>query len=408
MNNMNNGSSKKLKIGSYSVAVIAIVLAVIVLVNLAINNLPEKFTKLSVSGIGLYDISDESIGIIEGVKDKLNIYVVSASSYADDVIYNYIAKAAGYNSKISVEKIDPDLRPTFVSQYTDETIASTDTNVIVNNPSNGRSKLIKYSDIYYKQYSDYEIQMYYYYQGYAPDNPTFFALEQLLDSAIDYVTAEKLPKIYYTTGHGEGEIDANLTNYIKAENIDVAPLDLKSADGVPSDADIVIIRTPVLDFTAEETASVKAYLENGGNVVMTSGVSSKLEFTDLTNIYGLASEYGMSYNPSLIIEGSGSGYASYPFYILPQIVENQYSSAVADNTYVILPLSHEIKVAEELPEGVTVNNLFTTSINGIVKENIGEETNLYAKEEGDREGKIVIGAEAVKSKSRFIWVASSY
>ena len=100
---MNNISAKKrsLKLGGYSVIVTAVVIAIVIVVNLAVRLLPTKYTKYSTSTVGLYDISETSRGILSKVKDKISIYVVSDPSYTDEVTREYVAKYAGLNSNIS-------------------------------------------------------------------------------------------------------------------------------------------------------------------------------------------------------------------------------------------------------------------------------------------------------------------
>ena len=76
MNNI-NAKKRSLKLGGYSVIVTAVVIAIVIVVNLAVRLLPTRYTKYSTSTVGLYDISETSRGILSKVKDKISIYVVS-------------------------------------------------------------------------------------------------------------------------------------------------------------------------------------------------------------------------------------------------------------------------------------------------------------------------------------------
>lgn len=54
-------NKKSLKNGSYSMALTAIVIAVLVVINLIVGQIPEKYTQVDVSTQKLYTISDLSL-----------------------------------------------------------------------------------------------------------------------------------------------------------------------------------------------------------------------------------------------------------------------------------------------------------------------------------------------------------
>ena len=401
-------NERAVKLGSVSLIGAAIVLAVVILVNVAVNVLPSRFTKYNLSQNGVYDISDATKALVSGVKDKVSIYVVSESSSVDKVTLEYAKRLADLNSNIVCEQIDPNIKPLFIGNYTDETLDSSETSIIVANQSNGRSKVITQSEIYYRMYTDQEVMMYYYYYGQEVDNPTYFDAENCLATAIDYVTTDKLPTVYYTSGHGETAIDSTVSRLIEAENIDLKQLATLTSEKVPDDADIVIVNSPTYDFTEDETALLSEFIDGGGKVILITGIGDNLLFIDLPKLYGFAEEYGLVYNQALALEGSSSYYYRAPYYILPQIAESAYSDAVPSNTYIVMPLAHEIIVSEELPEGVSVSELLTTSVKGYVKENIVYDENFTVeKSDSDREGKIVLGAQADKGDGALLWFSAS-
>ncbi len=64
----NISSVVQLKNGSFSLAVTAIVLAIIVVVNLIIGQLPSKLLNWDLSETGIFSVSDTSKGIIKGLR----------------------------------------------------------------------------------------------------------------------------------------------------------------------------------------------------------------------------------------------------------------------------------------------------------------------------------------------------
>lgn len=408
MNNI-NAKKRSLKLGGYSVIVTAVVIAIVIVVNLAVRLLPTRYTKYSTSTVGLYDISETSRGILSKVKDKISIYVVSDPSYTDEVTREYVAKYAGLNSNISWSTVDPAVKPGFLKEYTSESLSSQQTHLVLVNKNNGRSRVIPYTDIYYQKYTQQELLYYQMYYGSVPDNPTYFNIEQQLTSAVDYLTAEKLPTVYYITGHGETALDSTVTGLIGAENIDLAELPLLTKGSVPDDADAVIINAATKDFTEDEIKALEAYTAKGGNVFMTSFYNSELKERNLTNLYGFAKSLGLEYKDVFVFEGSADKYVQAPYNILPTVAANKFSSALGSNTHLVMLNCNAIKLAETAPEGVTVTELLATSLKGYAKTEITKDTKIE-KEEGDEEGKYVLGAMAEKTAdgktSKLIWLAS--
>ncbi len=405
-----NLTSKTLRYGGYSVAVTAIVLVAVILLNLAMQLLPATYTKLATDGDGLYTISSTSRMILETVTDKIKVYIVCYEDAMDSVVKEYVARYIDLNRNLSYETVDPTLRPGFVAEYTDETLYADETNLIVVNETNGRSRVIPYSEIYYTQYTESDLYYFYMYYGYYPENPTYFNVEGELTSALDYVTMEHLPVLYYTSGHGEVTLDATMQALIKEDNIDLKEL-AAGAKEIPADASAILIATPSKDFTADEVALLRDYADKGGKILLTSYYNNSLKDRKLTNLYGLAAEYGLLYEDVLVFEGSSDHYYSYygPYYILPNLTAGSYADAVPNNTKLLMGFCHAIGKPETLPEGVSVTNLMTTTLKGYAKTKVDSDTTME-KEEGDREGQFVIGAMAAKTTgkapSTFVWLAS--
>ncbi|MBQ4064473.1 MAG: GldG family protein [Clostridia bacterium] len=409
--NMKNAfGGRALRYGGYSVAVSAIVIAVVILLNLGVNLLPATYTHFAADGQGMYDISDTSRKIMEKVEDKITIHVVGYEDSIDSVVKEYVDRYSDLSKNVSVRMIDPTRYPNFVQEYTDETLNPSQTNLLVVNEDKDRAEVILYSNIYYQQYTDQEVQYYYYYYGQVLENPTYFDIENQLTSAIAYVTMDVLPVIYYTEGHGEAAPDQGLLYYAEYENVELKKLSLSSLSEIPADASALLIYSPEKDFTAEEIALLNAYAEKGGTVILSSSYDAKAETRILPNLHGFAAGYGMTYEDVLVCEGSADSHPTgRPEYIYPQLCE--YYQALVSSGKVLIDNCHAIKVAA--PEGVTVTELLTTSVKGYAKATLDKEGN-YEKADGDAEGKFVLGAVAQKkhgegetaTASSLYWFAS--
>lgn len=406
-------NKKAMKLGGYSIAVSIIVLAIVIIANLAVQSLPSRFVKYSISENDIYGISDSSRDMLKNVKDDIVINIIAENEAVDSYVREYVEKYSDLSTSLSYKTVDPVVNPGFAAQYTDEAFSSSETNLILVNKSNGRSRFIPYADIYTSEYTEQEMLMYQMYYGYTPDNPTYFNIEQCLTSAVDYLTASTLPIVYYTTGHGETEMEESVISLIKADNIEYKELAISSKNEVPNDASAIIVNCPTLDFAAEEITLLEQYFSNGGNVILLSYYNMNVGNRNLSNLYGFAAKLGLEYSDVFVLEGDSSKYLGYygPTYILPTLNSNdKYANAIASKTNILMYACHAIGISNEIPEGVTVTELMTTTDKGYAKSKITENTTV-TKDENDIEGKYIIGAMSEKKSndgisSKLAWFAS--
>ena len=195
--------------GSYALAISAIVLALLVVVNVLVSILPTSLTRFDISSSQLYSITSNTKSVVNALEEDVPIYwIVQAEE--DDVIETLLDKYDSLSDHISVVKKNPDVYPTFTQQYTDETV--TNNSLIVE--CGDKSCYISYSDIYL-----YETDFYSY--GYTSAS---FDGEGAITSAIDYVVSDELPQLYLLEGHGEAELPQTFQEQLEKDNIETQPL----------------------------------------------------------------------------------------------------------------------------------------------------------------------------------------
>lgn len=98
--------------------------------------------------------------------------------------------------------------------------------------------------------------------------------EQDITTALIKLTRPE-KKLYFLTGHGEKSMDASgQQDYSSAkaalerDNFTIAPLNLAATRAVPDDAAALVIAGPARPFLAEENDALRAYLGNGGKVML--------------------------------------------------------------------------------------------------------------------------------------------
>ena len=82
------------KHGSYSVGMTVLVVAVIIVLNLVVGQIPEAYRNIDVSSTKIYDISDTSKDLLKGLDDKIDMKVLAVKDETDDRITTFISKYA--------------------------------------------------------------------------------------------------------------------------------------------------------------------------------------------------------------------------------------------------------------------------------------------------------------------------
>ena len=370
-------SRKTLSLGTYSSSVVVLSLAVIVVLNLLVAQLPEKYTVFDVTSDQLYSLTTETKEIAEGITEDIQIYVLANEDNADTTLDETLKKYEGLNSHIKVSYVDPAVNPKFYLQYTDGSVSSN--SLIVE--SGKRSRVIDYSDIYEYSYD---------YTNYT-QSVTGYDGEGQLTSALAYVTSDEMPKIYLLEGHGESSFDSTFSNAIEKENLDYETINLMDYDEVPEDASCVVINAPTSDFSTDDTEKMLSYMEKGGDIFFVSCYTGEAH----ENIDRLLDYYGVNVKEGLIIETDRGHYYQDPFYILPEIGYDDITAGIYNNgSYVFAPYAQGITTEEKTD--VTITGLLSSSDNSYLRNDISG-VDSYEKQDSDEDGPFQIGVKCEKA-----------
>lgn len=388
---------QSLRYGGWLTVVAAMSLVLCVGINLLAGALPETVTQLDLSQNGLYTLSDTTEQILDGLQDDIVIYYLVETGAEDENI-DRLLQVYDAHKKVSVVRKDPVLYPNFAAQYTEETVYGD--SCIVVNQTTGRSRFVDYYSLYLMDDSEY------YYTGQIYWS---FGAENALTGAIDYVTAEKLPLIYRTTGHGELTLEDALITALDQDNMTLSDtaLDLLTME-IPADCDTLLVMAPERDFAIDEANKLAAWLMNGGKLML---VSDYIQGEDFENLFGIMEAYYMENGGGVIMEGdSGSYLQGYPHYILPQIQDSDITAALsAAGLRVLTPMVQPLYVTDNYDaenSTVTVTPLLATSYDAYLKADPGTMTTT-GKEEGDQTGSYVMAASAEAADTRICWFTGS-
>ena len=181
------------KRGAYSVGLTVLVLAVVIVFNLVIGQIPEAFRNIDVSSTKIYEISDTTKDLLDDLDRDVDMKVLAVKDETDERITTFISRYAALSDNIHVEWIDPVLHPSALTEYD-----TTENTIVVSCEETGKTTTVAFTDILVMdQYS-------YYYYG--TTSYTEFDGEGQLTSAVNYVTNDVERTIYQTTGHGESSL----------------------------------------------------------------------------------------------------------------------------------------------------------------------------------------------------------
>ena len=364
-------SKKNFSLSAYSSTVIAGSIAVAVILNLIVAELPSRYTVFDLTANRLYSLTDDTKELVSNIGEDVTIYVLANENQADSTLANTLDSYEGLSSHIKVTYVDPAVNPKFYTKYTDGSISSN--SVIVE--SSRRSRVVDYNDLYVSEYD---------YSTYS-QNVTGYDAEGQITSAISYVLSENMPKIYMVTGHGELELDSTFTDVIQKANIDTETINLMDYDAVPEDAAAVFVNAPAGDFSSDDTEKLLTYLNDGGDIFINTTYTGK----DMPNFDKLLDFYGVQVSKGLIIETAQNSYYQDPFYLLPSIEYDTITSDIySGNSYVFAPYCQGLTFTEK--EDVEVTPLLASSEKSYVRDDI-ENSTSYDRQDGDEDGPFYIG-----------------
>lgn len=391
----NKGNKKMLKHGSYSIAMTALMIAIVVILNLVIQEIPSKYREFDLSSQKLYTIGEQTEKILKNLKKDVNLYYIAQDGTESNDIEKLLEKYEEGSKHIKVEKKDPAVYPKFASQYTSEQLSNN--SIIVE--CGEKNKVVDYQDMYETTVN---------YQTYS-QQVTGFDGEGQLTSAINYVVSEDMPVLYTLTGHDELSMSESMKETIQKSNIEIRDLNLLTEEAVPEDTECLFIFSPKTDIAEDEAKKIVSYLENGGKAIILSDYTE----IEMPNFNSVLENYGVQPENGIILEGDQDHYiAQNQYYLLPNIESHEINSNLSSKSkYVLTALSPGIKSLENVRDTIKIDSILTTSDSAYQKTDL-ENMETTEKEDGDLEGPFPLAVSITEDlgddkKTQIVYFASS-
>jgi len=354
------------KRGSYTLAMISIVIAIVIIFNMIVNLIPENKRQFDISSTNIYEISSKSKKIINKVDHDVTFYVLAEKSSTDKRIKTFINKYASLSDKIHIKWIDPVLHPSALTKYGTE-----ENNIVISCKKTNRTTTVSFDDILVSSASYYSTS----------SSASSFDGDGQLTSALNYVTSDKEYKAYYTSGHGESSLSSEVTSLLTKSRISTSDLLLMTATSIPDDCDLLIIDGATSDFTKDEVKLLSSYLKKGGKVVTLLAQTNK----SMKNLYGLLKDYGLTVQSGYIADTERSYQGNY-YYLIPNLsVSGDMASGISSNSVMMIN-SKGMTQSTPVRDSISTDAFMTTSSNG------------YAvTEKKQTQGTYVLGATSTES-----------
>lgn len=375
-----------LKRGSYSLAITAIVLVGIILLNVFVRIIDDRFPlEYDMTAEKINTISDENIDFIKKVELPVEIIVCAdRETYAERLvstfyeagvyitnessIYDYceqtvklVEKYSDYNDNITVTFVDPESSEftrikTAYAEYISSGFFYGDIIVSAKHENEiERVKTVSFAEIY--QFETDE-SLSYYGSYYAI---TGNRIESALTSAINNATVAEVKKLGIINGHSATDYSENLITLLNKNGFEVEAIAGATLTQIPEGLDAVAIIAPTTDFVEAELDVISAFLNNDG--VLGKGL---LYFGDsaspyLPNLSDFLAEWGVQINEGVLFETEQSHfYPGDPMTL--QFDATDSENTVADAaTVCVTGKNIPISMAFESENDIEVTPLYATS-----------------------------------------------
>lgn len=297
---LNPFKNKKLKYGGLSVLFTVICIAMVVLINVVITLLGERFSvQADLTDSGLYTIENSSIEFLSKLDDDIVITVTSDEnefSGAGEYFYQtneILKKIANCNDRITLKYVDIIANPGFQANYK-ETISSGE--IVVESKSTKRVKVLSQDDFLSITYNQQYLQY-----GYYQIDKVEANCEQATVSAIMNVSDKNPIKVAVLTGYGETKNQV-LEELLKMNSYIVEEIDITLTDKIAEDYTFVLSFGPTKDYSVEVINKIDTWLDNNGKFGKNFVYASNPKLGESPNIDGLLDDWGLKVEKGLLYQ----------------------------------------------------------------------------------------------------------
>lgn len=319
------------KKGSYSLALTAIVLVGILVVNILVSALNDRFVlEFDMTAEKENSISEENIDYIKSIKNEVDVIVcateesyisymasmaeqthgltsdATTSDYINQTL-TLINKYGAYNKKIKVQFVDTQSSEftAITSKYGTNNLEFGSIIVSVTKADGTlRYKKLGFKDIYALTEDDT-------YAAYGMVTTTISGnnIETALTGAISYVLSDIDVKVAFLTGHSSNDLTASYKKLLTDNNYEVEVISDAVVNKIDEKFDMIVIPAPTKDFIESEITAMSAFLDNDGKLGKSMMVFADASAKYLPDFYSFLNEWGIAIGEGILYETNANYHA---------------------------------------------------------------------------------------------------
>lgn len=339
-------NKNKFKHGSLAWLSVLIFLTALILLNVVFSALNDRFSlKLDLTANKIFSVSDATKEFLENLDEDVTITVFAEESQISNstTYYKQIAETINtyerLSDNIAVEYLDPDKNPQLISEFQELYSGDLSTKALVVKSGDriralGESDLLDVSSFYTT--GEYKINS---------------QAEQAITSAIAFVTEDETISVAVMGGETADDI-TGFKQILTDNNYELIEVDPLTGE-IPETASAVLVACPLNDYTAQQIARLKKFLDSGNKTMIY--VASVYQ-NAAPNLKALIAEYGMTIEDGYVLDTDPSKLVAldadfYAVYSFPP--SNEFSKKVQNEELpVIIPYAQPITLDTEKAESL--------------------------------------------------------
>jgi len=260
----------KIKKSGFSIAITLIFLTALILLNVLVGMLTERFfIKVDLTDTGIFTLSDSAAEFLSELDETVDIIVLAEESawransrhdMISNILRNYAASSGG---SLRVQYVNPDLNSFDGPKYNNSLSALKEAHMELEDMarddiillSSRRAAIVPARNLF----TQTQDQM-------GRTAITGVRADQELISALIYVLNEQIARIVFISNHGESQL-SHFTQIFERSGYMSSTINLATEE-IPGDTTVLVTAAPQFDFLNDEIVKLEDFLSSGGNFII--------------------------------------------------------------------------------------------------------------------------------------------
>ena len=354
----------KLKYGSVSALMLAMVLIALIALNAGIYALEKnKGWRIDLSFNGILSQSADTKAVIESLDKPVEIYALfrKASEREWPELQELLDKYAAASDRITWKQVDPMVDQLLVNRFSTDNAVPVEGNLIVWCEQTNRFRIVGGEDFIGQGFDIETGELVY-------ENLTF---ESSITSAIAYVVKDRVAKAVIMQGHDEYKLEflTDFQNLLEANQFEVVYQDLKEEGYTPNPEDLLIFFDPLKDLTETELKTLTEFAGKGGSFLFACDTDVSMDnmprYMTLLRSYGFEPLEGFA-EASQVDRNS---YYESQNYLVPEMCSTDITMDLVgtDRDFLILPGTRAFAEPEEGDRNLVISVVLRAAGTAVIR-----------------------------------------